>query len=69
MGEMADALQDFDEMNNEMGEEEIYCPECGGCGYIGCDGIKSFLETHVKGKTNCLNEAIFIDEIIEYFET
>lgn len=49
-------------------ENEMYCPTCGGCGYIGCCGIKDFLEKHVKGKTNCLNEKAFIQEILMYCE-
>lgn len=44
-------------------EEEIYCRECQGCGEVGCDGISSFLETHVRGKTNCLYENEFIEDI------
>lgn len=47
------------------GDSEIYCEKCGGCGYIGCDGIKHFLKVHVEGKTDCLNEDSFIQEIIE----
>ena len=47
---------------------EIYCKHCGGCGYIGCDGIRAFLKAHVAGKTNCLNEVQFIEEIITYVE-
>ena len=47
---------------------DIYCPECNGCGYIGCCGIRSFLEEHVKGKTNCTEEDGFIAEIIAYVE-
>jgi UDP-glucose 4-epimerase len=43
-----------------------YCKVCGGCGYIGCCGIKRFLEKHVKGKTNCKHEEMFIEEIIDY---
>jgi len=45
-----------------------YCDTCGGCGYIGCDGIRAFLMKHVKGKTNCKNEESFIQEIIDYIE-
>ena len=47
---------------------QVYCEHCGGCGYIGCDGISDFLEAHVEGKTNCLNEVQFIDDIKTYFE-
>lgn len=45
---------------------EPYCSECGGCGFIGCCGIERFLENHVKGKTTCRNEGVFIEEIINY---
>lgn len=45
-----------------------YCDVCGGCGYIGCDGVRDFLKKHVKGKTNCKNEDLFIDEIIWHIE-
>lgn len=43
-----------------------YCPICGGCGYIGCDGVESFLNDHVKGQTTCTNEEMFISEIKDY---
>ena len=45
-----------------------YCNVCGGCGFIGCDGIELFLRKHVKGKTNCKVEEIFISEIINFFK-
>lgn len=45
--------------------ESMYCPKCGGCGYVGCCGIQQFLETHVRGKTDCTEEAGFIQEIID----
>ena len=48
--------------------DEVYCKTCKGCGYIGCDGVRAFLAKHVKGKTNCLNEESFIEEIISYVE-
>lgn len=53
-----------------MTEEEYspYCPVCGHCGEIGCCGIKTFLEHHVRGKTNCEHEAQIIDEIEEMFD-
>ena len=50
-------------------EESYYCEKCHGCGYIGCDGVESFLKNHVSGKTDCKHEEQFIDEIIEHFET
>lgn len=49
-------------------EDSMYCPVCGGCGFIGCCGVKEFLEKHVRGKTDCRNEGLFIDEIIELWE-
>ena len=58
-------------MSKQVKDEDIespYCEHCGGCGFIGCDGIQDFLKEHVLGKTNCLNELEFIHEIIESFE-
>ena len=54
--------------DDDIDAGSFYCKECGGCGYIGCDGIRSFLEKHVKGKTDCSEEASFIAEIIEFVE-
>ena len=54
--------------DDDIRPENFYCKTCGGCGYIGCDGIRSFLEKHVKGKTNCSEESSFIAEIIEFVE-
>lgn len=48
--------------------ESFYCPHCGGCGFIGCDGVQDFLEEHVRGKTNCRQEGLFIDQIVELWE-
>jgi len=45
-----------------------YCDKCKGCGYIGCDGIRSFLKEHVRGKTDCLVDATFIEEILSAVE-
>lgn len=63
-------------MKKEITQEEIdkdaesfYCDKCGGCGYIGCCGIRDFLEKHVKGKTDCPVEASFIAEIISYIDS
>lgn len=55
-------------MNKEEIEEyeSPYCEVCGTCGYIGCCGVDNFLEKHVKGKTNCKNESLMIEEISEY---
>lgn len=47
---------------------QVYCRKCGGCGYIGCCGIQKFFAHHVKGKTNCSEEAGFIEEILSYIE-
>ena len=50
-----------------MSEEEYdspYCEVCGTCGYLGCCGIRNFIEEHIKGKTNCKNEDIIINELI-----
>ena len=43
--------------------ESPYCEICGHCGEIGCCGIESFIENHIKGKTNCKNESAIIEEI------
>ena len=54
-----------------MSEEDIespYCEVCGTCGYIGCCGIRNFIEEHVEGKTNCKNEGIIINELINLCE-
>ena len=50
--------------NND--DETYYCEKCHGCGYIGCDGVESFLKNHVSDNTDCKHEEQFIDEIIEY---
>ena len=50
-----------------MSEEDIespYCEVCGTCGYIGCCGIRNFIEEHIEGKTNCKNEGIIINELV-----
>lgn len=44
-------------------EESPYCDICGTCGYIDCCGIDSFIDEHIKGKTNCKNEATIICEL------
>lgn len=44
--------------------ESPYCEVCGTCGYIGCCGIRNFIEEHIEGKTNCKNEDIIINELI-----
>lgn len=48
--------------------ESPYCPVCGHCGELGCCGIETFLENHVRGKTDCWYEDAIIDEIEEFFE-
>lgn len=45
-----------------------YCDTCGGCGEVGCDGVASFLEKHVRGKTDCKYEDAYIDDIIECYK-
>lgn len=52
----------------KLDESDFYCHICGTCGYIGCCGIRDFIEKHVRGKTNCLNEASMLDEIITTIE-
>lgn len=52
----------------QIAEEEYespYCEVCGHCGEIGCCGIRNFIEEHIKGKTNCKNEDIIINELID----
>ena len=52
-------------------EEEfpsIYCPKCGHCGEIGCCGVETFFNNHVRGKTDCLYEEEIISEIIEMLD-
>lgn len=51
----------------EEGEDDYnpYCEVCGTCGYLGCCGIRNFIEEHIKGKTNCKNENIIINELID----
>lgn len=49
-------------------DESSYCEVCGHCGEIGCCGIKNFLSEHVEGKTNCKNEDVIIQEIIDLCE-
>ena len=46
-------------------DESPYCEVCGTCGYLGCCGIRNFIEEHIKGKTNCKNEDIVINELID----
>lgn len=63
-------MEETTNLNTPQEDEQydIYCKKCGTCGYIGCCGVKNFLEQHVKGKTNCLNEASIIGEILSHFE-
>lgn len=50
-----------------MSEEDYnpYCEVCGTCGYIGCCGIRNFINEHIEGKTNCKNEEVIISELID----
>ena len=52
----------------QIKDDSGYCSVCGGCGYVDCDGVEEFLNKHVKGKTNCLNESGFISDLIQHFE-
>lgn len=45
-------------------EESPYCEICGHCGEIGCCGIETFINNHIKGKTNCKNEDFVIYDLI-----
>ena len=45
-----------------------YCHECKGCGEVGCDGIQTFLNKHVRGKTNCTYEESYIEDIVELYK-
>lgn len=53
----------------KFNEDEGYCKKCGTCGYIGCCGVRDFLDKHVKGKTDCPNEKLMIADIISYVES
>ena len=62
-------------LNKARGEQNMeddipspYCEKCGHCGEIGCCGIKSFLEEHVRGKTDCRYEDEILEEIEVWFE-
>lgn len=59
--------QEKTEIAKNANEDEVYCKICRGCGEVGCDGIKSFLEKHVRGKTDCLYEDSFINDIEEFY--
>jgi hypothetical protein len=54
--------------NIDREKDEIYCKICGGCGEVGCDGIATFLHKHVRGKTDCLYEESYIEDIIEMYK-
>ena len=49
-------------------DESPYCEVCGHCGEIGCCGIRNFLSEHVEAKTNCKNEDVIIQGIIDLCE-
>lgn len=54
-----------------MNKEETdspYCEVCGHCGYIECCGIDTFIDKHIKGKTNCKNEEGIITDLINLCE-
>lgn len=46
-----------------------YCPKCKGCGEVACDGVRSFIDAHIKGKTDCLYEESFIHDIVTGIES
>jgi tyrosyl-tRNA synthetase len=56
-----------DEIEFVEDDPEIYCKECDGCGEVGCDGIETFLNKHVNGKTNCLHESSYLFDIIDIY--
>lgn len=51
------------ELLDSEDEQSPYCEVCGTCGYIECCGIDSFIENHIKGKTNCKNEEFIIEDL------
>mgnify|MGYP001613220012 FL=1 len=46
----------------------IYCEKCNGCGEVGCDGIETFIDKHIRGKTNCQYEESYLTDIINIYE-
>ena len=56
------------ELLDDIDEQSPYCEVCGTCGYLGCCGIKNFIDEHIKGKTNCKNENLIISELINLCE-
>ena len=56
------------ELLDDIDEQSPYCEACGTCGYIGCCGIRNFIEEHIKGKTNCKNEDSIISDLISLCE-
>lgn len=66
---VADLVKEQPKQNTPTEENfDPYCKKCGGCGYIGCCGIRNFIEKHVRGKTDCANEDVFLSEIIDTIE-
>lgn len=49
-------------------QDDTYCSVCGSCGITDCCGIDSFLDNHIKGKTNCLYEKDLIEDIKEKYK-
>lgn len=45
--------------------KNVYCEICGSCGIEGCCPVERFIRDHVKGKTNCLYEDTYIEEILK----
>ena len=48
-------------------DDENDCPGCGGCGEVGCDGIDGFLDSHIKGKTDCIYEDAYVEDIRDIY--
>lgn len=55
-------------MHEEGNDNEVYCEFCGTCGEPGCCSLENFIKYHVKGKTSCLYEGIYIAEILDMIE-
>ena len=58
-------------LSNQTPQDQgsVYCDVCRGCGEVGCDGIDSFLNEHVKGKTDCAYEESYLLDIAETYKS
>lgn len=56
------------ELLDDLDEQSPYCEVCDHCGYLGCCGIRNFIDEHIEGKTNCKNEDLIISELIDLCE-